>query len=166
KERRRGHQHQADRAVAADVVLDAALERCVDDVAVHRIEDDHRVVFHAQRGGGVDPVALPAGLAQLWIELRRVVAALTRDQDVHLHELREVFRVLDGADAFTNRRPGCSGLRGREEHRFDRVEVVLLAHALHEDRPHHSAPPNEPYVHDGDQFTVLFSYAPYGLPTP
>ena len=65
------HQHQADGAVAADEVLDA---RCASAAsitgAVDRVEDDHRVVLHAQRRGRVDPVAVPAGRAQLRVASR------------------------------------------------------------------------------------------------
>ena len=54
----------------------------LDDAGVDRIEDDDGVVAHAQRGGGVDPVALPAGLAQRRVDLGGVVAALATDQHV------------------------------------------------------------------------------------
>ena len=59
------HQHAAHRAIAADVVLDSLRQRVLDDRQVHRVEHDDGVVVHAQRLGGVDPVAVPAGGAQL-----------------------------------------------------------------------------------------------------
>jgi hypothetical protein len=37
----------------------------LDDIQVDRVEDDGAVRLHAQAGGGVDPVAPPAGGAQL-----------------------------------------------------------------------------------------------------
>jgi hypothetical protein len=70
------HQHQADGAVAADVVLGARVQLLVDDLAVDRVEDDDRVILHAQAGSGVDPVTLPAGFAQLREDFAGVVAAL------------------------------------------------------------------------------------------
>ena len=43
------HEHQRDRAVAADPVLAALGQRCLDDVEIDRIEDDHRILVHPQR---------------------------------------------------------------------------------------------------------------------
>ena len=53
------HQHAAHGAVAADVVPDSPGKGVADDRQVDGIEHDDRVVFHAQRPGGVDPVAIP-----------------------------------------------------------------------------------------------------------
>ena len=53
-------------------------ERVLDHRQVDRVEHDDRVVLHAQRRGGVDPVALPARGAQLGEHLVGVVAALRR----------------------------------------------------------------------------------------
>jgi len=53
-------------------------------VAIHRIEDDDRIVLHAQRGGGVDPVAVPADGAQLGENLGGVIAALAGNNDIEL----------------------------------------------------------------------------------
>src|SRR5262245_1507756 len=58
---RHAHQHQAHGAVPADEVPNPVLELFLDQGIVHGIEDDDRVVLHAQRARGVDPVALPAG---------------------------------------------------------------------------------------------------------
>ncbi|MNQ82681.1 hypothetical protein D3C85_977370 [compost metagenome] len=89
-----GHQHQADGAVAADVVLGARVELLVDDLAVDRVEDDDRVILHAQAGGGVDPVALPAGFAQLGEHLVGVVAALAGQDHVEALQLVDAVGVL------------------------------------------------------------------------
>jgi hypothetical protein len=56
--------------------LDAVVQSIFDDVAVDRIQDDNGVLLHAQRGGGVNPVALPAGGFQARIDILGVVAAL------------------------------------------------------------------------------------------
>jgi hypothetical protein len=63
--RAHAHQHAADRAVAADPVAPALGQGVLDDRQVDRVQDDDGVVLHAQGGGGVDPVARPAGSAQL-----------------------------------------------------------------------------------------------------
>ena len=42
------HQHQTDGAVAPDVVLGAPRQRSVNHRAIHRIENDHGVIFHPQ----------------------------------------------------------------------------------------------------------------------
>ena len=90
EEARERHHHEADRAVAADVVLHAPRERRVDDVAIDGIEDDHRVVGHPQRRGGIDPVAVPARGAQLRKHVLRVVAALAGDDRVERGERGEI----------------------------------------------------------------------------
>jgi len=137
------HQHQAHRAVAADVVLDAFLQRRIDHGHVDRVENDHCVVVHAKRAGGVDPVALPARLAQLRIDVVRVVAALARDDHRQRLQALHAHRVAHRRRVAPDRRTLAAGLRSGEEHRLDMVEVALLAHALHEHRPHHTAPADD-----------------------
>ena len=138
------HQHQADRAVAADEVLDAAGQRVLDDVQVHGVEDDDRVVLHPQGAGRVDPIALPAGGTKLRIDLVRVVATLAGDDDVH---------ALQGIDALgieqlagflaADLRPGTAGSRRREKHRLDMGKITLGLHPVHEDRADHPPPPDQ-----------------------
>jgi hypothetical protein len=59
-------------------------QRVLDDRQVHRVQDDDGIVLHAQRGRGVNPVACPAGGAQLGEHLGGVVTALRGDDDVAL----------------------------------------------------------------------------------
>ena len=87
---------QGDRAVAADPVVATGRQGLVDDRAVDRVQDDDGVVLHPQRGGGVDPVPIPARRAQLGEDLGRVVAALGRDDDRAALELLDVIGVLQG----------------------------------------------------------------------
>jgi hypothetical protein len=98
------HEHEAHRAIAADEIQDTGLERLVDHIAVHRVEHDHGVVFHAQRRRGVDPVAVPAGRPQSRMHVGRVIAALTRNQDVGIHERRQIAGVLHWRYRFPDRR--------------------------------------------------------------
>ncbi|MNT06939.1 hypothetical protein D3C72_1416260 [compost metagenome] len=42
------HQHQADGAVAADEGLDAFVQALLNHVAVDRVQNDNRVILHAQ----------------------------------------------------------------------------------------------------------------------
>lgn len=58
-----GHEHEGDGAVAADEVFLSVGKGGVDDGLVDGVEDDGGVVGHAEGGGGVDPVAVPAGVA-------------------------------------------------------------------------------------------------------
>ncbi|KPM74708.1 hypothetical protein AOG27_20940, partial [Pseudoalteromonas lipolytica] len=76
------HQHQADGAVAADKGPGATGQLGIDHMAVDRVEHDGGVVFHAQGAGGIDPVALPACLAQVGVDLLGIVAALAGDDHV------------------------------------------------------------------------------------
>ncbi|CAN0627157.1 protein of unknown function [Burkholderia multivorans] len=142
------HQHQADRAVAADEVLRAVDERVLDHVQVDRIENDDRVVIHPQRRRRVDPVAVPARRAQLREHFVRVVAALAGDDGVALLQLVDVHRVLERSLVFRERRGLAARVAGAEKHRFDQVEIALFLHALHEDAADHAAPTYETYVHD------------------
>ena len=76
------HEHAAHGAVAANPVLAAFGQGILDDRHVDGVEDDDRVVLHAQGGGGIDPVAVPAGSAQLGEDFGGVVATLGRDDDL------------------------------------------------------------------------------------
>ena len=104
------------------------------------IQDDDGVVGHAQRRGCVDPVALPAGLAQFRIHFRGVVAALTGNDHVHGLQLIDILRVLERLDILADIRPLAAHVRRREEHRLDQIEILLFLHPAHQDRTHHTAP--------------------------
>ena len=141
-----GHQHQADGAVAADVVLDAGIQLLVDDPAVDRIQDDDRVIGHAQRRGGVDPVALPAGFAQLGIDLAGVVATLAGEDHIEGLEFIEAVGVLQRRDVLADLGALAADIGGSEEHRLDQVEVPFFTHALHEHGTHHATPADQTYT--------------------
>ena len=81
---------KADGAVAAGKSAHAAREAVADDVRIHGIENDHGFVAHAQRGGGVDPVALPSALAQRRVDFGGVFAALAADQHVARGEIVQI----------------------------------------------------------------------------
>jgi hypothetical protein len=124
-------------------------QRILDDVQIHRIENDDRVVLHAQRRSRIDPVALPAGGTQLREHLVGVIAALARNDEIALFQVvntqshRFEFRLV-----FRERRRIAARIAGAEKHRFDQVEIAFLLHALHQDAADHAAPTNETYVHD------------------
>ncbi len=139
------HQHAADGAVAADPFLAALGQRVLDDRHVDRVEDDDGVLFHAQGGRGIDPVAVPAGGAQLGIHGVGVVTALAGDDDLAALEGVDAVRVLQRGFV-----PGHCGrlaasIRGGEEQRFDQVEVLFFNHAIHQHRADHAAPANQTY---------------------
>src|SRR4051812_26611712 len=96
------HQHQADRAVAADVVADALVQCAIDDLPVHRVEDDYRVVRQPQRTGRVNPVAFPAGRTQLRVDIVGVLAALARNEDVHRRQFRDRLGILHRRRTFAD----------------------------------------------------------------
>ena len=128
------HQHQADRAVAADEILRAAPERRVDHVPVHRIEDDRRVVLHAQRAGSVDPVPAKPGSADLRIHRLRPITALARHDRVEIAKRGGIVRILQRAGLPSDRRAGAACARRRKERRVDQVEVPLVLHSLQQHR--------------------------------
>ena len=43
------HQHQADRAVAANIILAPVSHGLVNHVAIDRVQHNHRILLHAQR---------------------------------------------------------------------------------------------------------------------
>src|SRR5690606_35567171 len=83
-----------DGAVAANPVVAALGQRVLDDRQVDGVEHDDGVVLHAQGGGRVNPVAVPAGGAQLGEHVAGVVAALGRDDDVATLEFSDVVGIL------------------------------------------------------------------------
>ena len=142
------HQHQADRAVAADVVLEARVDASVDHVAIDGIEHDHRVVVHALRARGVDPVAGPAAFTQGAEHLFGVVAALAGDDRVVAGEGREIVGVHERRRGAVDVGTGLADLAGRVERRRQTREVALGAHALEEHGSDHSPPPDDSDVFD------------------
>ena len=135
-----GHQHQAHGAVAADVILHAINQRLVDDLAVNRIQHDHRVVLHTQRRGGVDPVAIPTRFAQLGVNLVGVVAALAGENHLHGFEFINAVGVFQRCNAFANRRGFAACVGCGEKHRLDQIEVFFFEHALHQHGTDHATP--------------------------
>jgi hypothetical protein len=138
-----GHEHERDGAVAADEVLDPARLRPAHDFQIHRIENDHGRIRHAQRRGRIDPIALPARRAQRAVHGLRVVAALGADEHGQALEGRKIVRVLDGRGFAADIGRRGAGLRGAEEHGLDAIEIALRAHALEQDRADHAAPTDD-----------------------
>ncbi len=120
------HQHQADGAITADVVLDAMLQTVLDHVQIDRIENDDGVVRHAQRGRRVDPIAIPPGCTQLGENLGRVVATLARDDHITFFQGVEVGGGFELGFVFGERRRRAACVAGAEKHRLDQSEIVLL----------------------------------------
>ena len=135
------HQHQADGTVAADKGFNAVVQTGGDNVLVHRVENDDGVVFHAQRRGGVNPVALPAAFTQLRVNIVGVIAALTRDNNVQRLQCFQIECILKRATGTATKRwSRLPQLGGGEKNRANGIKIALFNHALHEDRADHSAP--------------------------
>ena len=101
KQAAEGHQHQADGTVAADKGFYAVVQAGGDHVLVNRVEDNDRIVLHAQRRGRVNPVTLPAAFAQLRVNLVGVIAALARDNNVQCLQRVQIERILKRATGAT-----------------------------------------------------------------
>ncbi len=141
------HQHQANGAVTADEGLDAFVETLTNHLMVHRIENNDGVVFHAQRRGRVNPVALPAAGAQLRVDFTGIIAALAGDNDIQRLERLNIKRILQRTGGLAaKRRRSLSQLRGGEEDRIDNVKITLFAHARHQHGADHTAPTNKTYI--------------------
>ena len=115
-----------------------------DDVAVHRVEDDDRVLVHAHRRRGVDPVAVPPCLSEAGVDFLRVVAALAADEHIHSPERVDVLRLGDGRRVAADVRPARPDLRRRKKLWFDARKVLLGDHPLDEHRPDHPRHPTNP----------------------
>ena len=101
KQAAEGHQHQADGAVAADKGFHAVVQAGGDHILVNRVEDNDRIVLHAQRRSRVNPVTLPAACAQLRVNLVGVIAALARDNNVQRLQRVQIERILQRATGAT-----------------------------------------------------------------
>src|SRR5690606_33359090 len=93
----------------------------------------------------VDPVALPAGLTQLGIDLAGVVAALAGDDHVQGLQFFEAVGILQRSGVLADLRPLAADVGRCEEHGLDQVEVPLFTHALHEHGTHHAPPADQTY---------------------
>ncbi|OIQ65056.1 hypothetical protein GALL_533890 [mine drainage metagenome] len=93
-ERANAHQHAAYRAIATDPIAPTLSQCAVNDGPVDWIQNNDRIVFHAQCGGCIDPVPGPARGAQLGKDFGGVVAPLGADDDVAALECVNIERVL------------------------------------------------------------------------
>ncbi len=137
------HEHQTDSAVTADVGFDTITQRLIDIATVDRVQHDNRVIFHAQRGSRIDPVAFPAFSTQLGVHLTGVIAALAGNDDVHRLECFKVKSVLERRNVLTNIRTLATYVGGSKKHRIDIGKIILVAHALHQHRADHATPTNQ-----------------------
>ncbi|MNO98537.1 hypothetical protein D3C76_902850 [compost metagenome] len=153
------HQHQADGAVAADVVLGTGIELLVDHLAVDRVEHDDRVVLHAQAGSGVDPVALPAGFTQFREDLTGVVATLAGQNHIEGLELFNAVSILERSNILAHCRTLATHVGSGEEHRLNKIEILLFQHPLHEHGTDHTAPTDQTYT-----FHRNYTFAKSGPP--
>ena len=142
------HQHQGNGTVAADVVFHAVFEAVVDDVAVDRVEDDNRIVFHAQGRSRVNPVAVPAAVAQGLEDGFGVVATLTGNDDVHFCQFGNIVGIQQCFGCLTEIRGSAADVGSGKEKRFGNMgEVVFFFHTLHQNRADHTAPADKTYFH-------------------
>jgi hypothetical protein len=146
-QRTHAHQHAADGAVAANPVFAAVGQGLLDDRHIDRVQDDDGVLFHAQCGCGVDPVAVPASGTQFGEHFGGVVAALGADDDVAALQRVNVEGILQRGFVLGLGRGFATGVGGGEEHGFNQREVALGFHAVHQDRSHHAAPTDQ--THQG-----------------
>ena len=122
EQRTDAHQHAAHGAVAADPVFDALAECGLNHRHVDRIENDDRVVRHAQNLRGVNPVPVPACRAQRRVDRFGVIAALTGDDHVHAFERGQVVAVFQNRvehRAAVNLRRSFACGRGAEKSGLD-----------------------------------------------
>ncbi len=140
------HQHQADSAVATDIVLGARVQLLVDDLAINRVKHDDRVILHAQAGRRIDPVTLPAGFAQLGKHLIGVVATLAGQHHVQGFQLVDTVGIFQGRNILAHRGRLATDIGSSEEHRFNEIEVLLFPHPLHEHGTDHATPTDQTYT--------------------
>jgi hypothetical protein len=152
------HEHARDRAVATDPVVAAFGQAVLDHGHVDRVKDDDGVVFHAKRGGRVDPVAIPAGSAQFGENFRGVVAALRCDDDVALLQRFDVKRVFERFFVFSLCWGSAACVGGGEKDGFDHIEVFFGDHAVDQDRADHAAP-----AHEADRVSYFHLRCPFSF---
>jgi hypothetical protein len=139
------HQHQADRAIAADEVPGAAVECPVDDRAVDRVENDGGLRGHAERARGVNPVAAPARRPEARVDVAGVVAALTGDDHVVGGQGRQIEGVREGRRVDADARRCLTDLGGGEELDLaDAGEIPLGLHPVQNTEPTMPRHPTNP----------------------
>ena len=134
------HQHQGHGAIAPRIGEHAALDALVDDCAIHRVQHNDGVFVHALGPGGIDPIALPARLAQLGQHLLGVITALAAHHRIVARQLADIVSVGQGRGADPHVRGRVAHLGGGEENGLQPRKVAFGHHALHQDGSHHPAP--------------------------
>jgi len=147
------HQHQADGAVAADVVLGARIQLLVDHLTVDRVQNNDRVILHPQARSRIDPVTLPTRLTQLGEHLGGVVAALAGQNHIEGFQLFNVVSILERGNLFAHGRTLSTDIGGSKKHGLNKIEILLFQHPLHEYGTNHTAPTDQTYtLHHNDTF--------------
>src|SRR5687767_8476553 len=141
------HYHERDRAVPADEVTPAGCKRRIYHLAVHGVEDDHRILGHAQLRGGIYPATVPAGGTQPRMDICGVLSALATHDCIEACKRADITCISEGWNHATDVRRGAARLRSAEEDRLDELEVALRAHTRKKHRPDHAAPPDETDPH-------------------
>ena len=134
---------QENGAVATDIVLDAFRQAILDDIQVDGIQDDQRIIIHAEFGGGVNPVAIPACLTQFREDFQGVVTALAGDEDVAFPEFIDTVSVFQYGFILRPYRCLSTRIGGGEEDWFKQVKVFFFLHTLHEHGTDHATPSNQ-----------------------
>src|SRR5476649_1911154 len=128
------------------IVLGAGVQLLVDDLAVDRIKDDHRVILHTQAGGSIDPVTLPAGFTQAREYFVGVVATLAGQNHVEGFQFFDAVSILQWGNILAHCRALATDIGCGEEHRLDEIEILLFQHPLHEHGTDHTAPTDQTYT--------------------
>src|SRR5476649_1749340 len=128
------------------IVLGAGVQLLVDDLAVDRIKDDHRVILHTQAGGSIDPVTLPAGFTQAREYFVGVVATLAGQNHVEGFQFFDAVSILQWGNILAHCRALATDIGCGEEHRLNKIEILLFQHPLHEHGTDHTAPTDQTYT--------------------
>ena len=139
------HEHQRYSAVATDPVLTALGQRILDHVHVDRVENDHGVVGHAQRGSCVDPVTIPASSTQLGENFLGIVPTLAGNDDFALLQGINRSGVQQRQRSFlaTENRGFSTSGRCRKIDGINVGKITLLNHALHKHGTNHTPPADQ-----------------------
>lgn len=117
-------------------------ESAFDHISVDGIENDYGGVAHTQGGRGINPISLPATLAQRGIHFGRVFTTLGAKHEIAARKVTEIRGVLEGRPVTFFRR-GSADIRSGKENRLETSEVILFPHSLQENAADHSLPADE-----------------------
>ena len=119
-----GNHHQAHGAITANPILTTRSQCTINHGSIDWIQNEDRIIIHAQCTRSINPMTLPTRCSQRWKDSLGIVPALAGQNNVTTGKRFNVVGVLQlrftfGDVATIDRRHIAAGIAGTKKYRLD-----------------------------------------------